>query len=89
MEKGRQLVLVQVPRAERYLAVATASILSRDRFLARLEWLSQKYGIELPKGASEAVVVAGKKIVSEMGAQTLRKVAKLHHRTTRKVMENG
>ncbi len=89
MEKGKQLQLIQVPKGERYLAVAAASILSRDRFLSRLETLSEEYGIELPKGASEAVVTAAERIVVEKGAQELRKLAKLHHRTTFKVMGRG
>ena len=87
MEKGKQLQLIQVPKGERYLAVAAASILTRDKFLARLEKLSQEYGIELSKGASEAVIVVAKQIVANKGSGELRKVAKLHHKTTHKIME--
>lgn len=76
-----------MPKGERYLAVAAASILTRDRFLARSEKLSQEYGIELPKGASEAVVTAAKRIMEEKGPEELRKVAKLHHKTTHKIVE--
>ena len=86
MEKGRQLKLVQVPRAERYLAVAAASILSRERFLSRLEKLSEKYGIGLPKGASHNVAEAARSMVKRDGPEELKKVAKLHHRTTEKVL---
>jgi ribonuclease HIII len=85
MEKGKQLQLIQVPRGERYLAVAAASILTRDKFLARMERLSQEYGIELPKGASEVVVKTAKRIVEEKGRDELQKVAKLHHKTTQKI----
>jgi ribonuclease HIII len=67
--------------------VASASILTRDKFLARLERLSQEYQIELPKGASEAVVIAGKQIIAKKGPDDLRKVAKLHHKTTNKIFE--
>lgn len=87
MEKGKQLQLIQVPKGERYLAVAAASILTRDKFLARLEKFSQEYGIELPKGASEAVVTAAKQIIEKKGLEELRKVAKLHHKTTHKIVE--
>jgi ribonuclease HIII len=84
MEKGKQLQLVQLPRAERYPAVAAASIVARDRFLTRLENLQQTYGIELPKGASN-VVNAARLFVQKHGLESLRKVAKLHHKTTLKV----
>jgi len=76
-----------VPKGERYLAVAAASILSRDRFLTRLGKLSQEYGIELPKGASEAVITVAKQIVAKTGPEELQKVVKLHHKTTHKILE--
>jgi len=86
MEKGKQVHLIQVPKGERDLAVAAASILSRDRFLARLEKLGQEVKTKLPKGASKTVVAVAKKIVEEKGAQELRRLAKIHHRTTSKVL---
>jgi ribonuclease HIII len=45
MDKGKNLQLIQIPKGERYMAVAAASILARDRFLARMENLSETYGI--------------------------------------------
>ncbi len=88
MEEGRKIQLLQIPKAERYIAVAAASILARDRFLARIEKLGQKYKTILPKGASDSVVAAAKLIVQSVGTGELRNVAKLHHKTTQKVTEN-
>jgi ribonuclease HIII len=85
MDQGKRLHLIQVPRGERYLAVAAASILARDRFLAHLKKFGQEYGMVLPKGASGAVVEAAKAILHAKGIPALRKVAKLHHKTTTKV----
>lgn len=85
MEHGKRLQLVQLPKGERYLAVAAASILARDKFLARLESFRQSYGINLPKGASDTVVDAAKLFVENHGFEALRKIAKLHHKTTEKV----
>ena len=85
MEKGKRLQLVQVPKGERYLAVAAASILARDRFLSRLDQFREAYGMEFPKGASDTVVNAAKLFVRKHGLEALRKVAKLHHKTTEKV----
>jgi ribonuclease HIII len=87
MEKGKGLELIQVPKGERYIAVAAASILARDRFLSRMEKLSQEYGIVLPKGASDVVVQPARLIIEKKGIGELKKVAKLHHKTTKKVLE--
>lgn len=90
MEKGRQLNLKQITKGERYIAVAAASILARDKFLTRMDKLSQDYGVEIPKGASDTVINAARDIVNRKGPEELRKVAKLHHKTTEKILEpNG
>lgn len=87
MQRSRNLKLIQVPKGERYLAVAAASILARDCFLRRLEEIGQQVGVELPKGASEAVIRAAKTITSRAGIDELRKVAKLHFKTTSVVVD--
>ena len=86
MEKGKTINLLQTPKAERFIAVAAASVLARDRFLSRLIQLSNEAGITLPKGASPAVVGAAKQIVQEHGPEALRKFAKLHFKTTASVL---
>jgi len=87
MPKGRTLKLTQLPKGERYIAVAAASILARDRFLSHLDKLSQEQGVVIPKGASDAVVNVGKEVVKQKGASELRKLAKVHHKTTEKVLK--
>jgi ribonuclease HIII len=86
MEKGKGLKLAQTPKGERYIAVAAASILARDRFLARLEKLSRRYEISLPKGASDIVVQIARQIVDKKGPEELKNIAKLHHKTTQKII---
>jgi ribonuclease HIII len=86
MEKGKKLQLIQTPKAERYTAVAAASILARDRFLWRMERMSHEYGISLPKGASDRVIQPALDIIKKRGIDELRKVAKLHHKTTQKIL---
>jgi ribonuclease HIII len=81
MTLGRQLELIQRHKAEEDLAVAAASILARDEFVARLARLSKEYEMELPKGASAAVDNAAKEFVERHGADALGQVAKLHFRT--------
>ena len=79
--------LIQMPKAESDIAVAAASIIARDIFLQQLEKLSNKYQIQLPKGASQ-VIDAGKQFVKQHGAESLRHVAKLHFRTTMDIIGN-
>jgi ribonuclease HIII len=86
MEKGKALKLIQTPKAERFIAVAAASVLARDRFLSRLSHLSEEAGVRLPKGASSAVIEAARQIVQERGANALGKFAKLHFKTTTSVL---
>jgi len=86
LRKGREIELVQMPRAEEDPAVAAASILARAEFLARLGDLSRTVGIELPKGASELVEAAAVKLVREKGPDILQTVAKTHFKTTVRVL---
>ncbi|MBM3848027.1 MAG: ribonuclease HIII, partial [Verrucomicrobia bacterium] len=86
MSLGRELELVQRHKAESDLAVAAASILARNEFVTRLARLSKDCGISLPKGASSAVEAAAKEYVARHGAEALGKVAKLHFRTSARVL---
>jgi ribonuclease HIII len=86
MERGKKIELIQRHKAESDIAVAAASIIARDEFVARLHRLSKKYGVELPKGASAAVEEAGRELVKKHGAEILSKVAKTHFRTTQKIL---
>ncbi|MEW5900018.1 MAG: ribonuclease HIII [Acidobacteriota bacterium] len=86
MKKGKNLELVQKPKAEEDLAVAAASLLARAEFLRRLHFLSQDVGIDLPKGASLLVEEAGVKLVRLHGASILDKVAKKHFKITERIL---
>jgi ribonuclease HIII len=83
--RSKQLILIQKPRAEIEIGVATASILARYTFLQWLDTTSKQYGITLPKGASDAVILAAKSFVATHGRGELKKVAKLHFKTTERI----
>ncbi len=85
-EKGKKLKLIQMPKAEQHIAVAAASILARARFLEKLSKLASMHKVDLSKGASNAVISNGKKIVELYGKEGLRKLSKLHFKTTKKVL---
>jgi ribonuclease HIII len=86
LKKGREIELVQMPRAEEDPAVAAASILARAEFLTRLRFLSRDVGLDLPKGASDQVESAAVKLVREKGPDVLARVAKVHFKTTVRVL---
>ncbi len=80
------LKVFQFPKAEVDLAVAAASILAREAFLNWLDRTSVTVGVTLPKGASPQVVEAAKAIAATGGPKALAQVAKLHFKTTEKVL---
>ena len=73
--------IIQIPKAERDIAVAAASIIARDAFLSGMEALSEEYGICLPRGSYQ-VIEAGREFVALHGNDALGDVAKLHFRLT-------
>lgn len=79
---GKQIKLIQTPRAEVHTAVAAASILARVQFVTKLSQLSDRAGLRLPNGASGAVVQAGKALFRQQGRAALGEFAKLHFKTT-------
>jgi len=85
MERGRKVRVDEHPRAERDLAVAAASVVARDAFLAGLDRLSREAGIDLPKGATHVVATA-QRVVRQGGRDLLERVAKLHFKTTASVL---
>jgi ribonuclease HIII len=88
MAETRQagLDVYQFPKAEADIAVAAASILAREAFLDWLDRTSSRLGVTLPKGASPQVVEAAKRIAATGGKEALTEVAKLHFKTTEKVL---
>ncbi|MFL5901781.1 MAG: ribonuclease HIII [Solirubrobacterales bacterium] len=78
--------IIQVTKAEADLAVAAASILAREAFLAWLARKSAELGFTLPKGASPQVIETGRRIIAELGESALGDYAKLSFKTTKKVL---
>lgn len=85
-ERGREVRLVQMHRAEGDPAVAAASILARAEFLRRLDRLGRTAGTRLPKGASSQVEAVARAVVSSRGPDILTEIAKRHFKTTQRVI---
>jgi len=85
MEKGRKIKLIQVPKAERDIAVATASILARDKFLWKMDDLSKTYSLNFPRGAGEKVEEVGREFIKLYGISALQNVAKIHFSNTLRI----
>ena len=85
LEKGKTITLYQMHKAEANIAVAAASILARSEYVTRLNKLSSKYNLELPKGASSKTLEIAREFVEQYGMQELRDVAKLHFKTTKQI----
>lgn len=82
---GRKLTLRQETKAEKYIAVAAASILARDEFNKWFYKIKRKQKLELPKGASAIVEEKAKEIKNKYGREVLKTLAKLHFKTTKKI----
>jgi len=73
----------EVPRAERHLAVAAASVLARERFLRQMAELSDRWAVDLPLGSGSPVAKAFDRLWAVHGDALLRDdglraVAKIH-----------
>jgi len=88
LREGVRLPVEIRPRAEDNPAVAAASVLARAEFLLGLRELGNEHGVELPKGAGLPVERMARRLYQEGGRGALEAVAKIHFKTTEKVIRN-
>ena len=81
LTRGREIRLDQRTKAESNVAVAAASILSREQFLRGMAKLEAEFGIELPRGAGPQVKAAGRSLMERFGASVFERCAKTHFKT--------
>ena len=82
-KRGKELELHQFHKAEKYTAVAAASILARERFDNWFDIKEKELNLKLPKGASARVTETSKYIKGEFGAEFLARLTKTHFKTNR------
>jgi ribonuclease HIII len=78
---------VQVPKAEKYIGVAAASILARNQMN---KWFKERRneGFNVLKGASQEVENEARKILNNGNKDKMNELIKLHFKTTKKIFEN-
>jgi ribonuclease HIII len=69
--------------------VAAASIVARAEFVRQMNQLSKLVGFKLQKGAGPLVKKQALDIISQLGVQALKDVAKLHFRTAYEVVKEA
>ena len=87
-QRGRSINLTQVTKAEKFTAVAAASILARESVVKWFKIQSKKYKVEIPKGSSSEVEVAAKHLLEKYGKEIIKKLVKVHFKTSNKVFNN-
>jgi ribonuclease HIII len=81
MPRGKKLIIEQMHKAERDIAVAAASVLARDIFVKELKKLSDEMGMPLPKGAGPKIPETLNNLLQSKGPACLPHVAKCHFKT--------
>jgi ribonuclease HIII len=84
-ERGRSINLKQVTKAEKFTAVAAASILARESVIDWFNSQSKKYKLDIPKGSSTDVDIFAKQFLEKYGDEVIRKLVKLHFKTSNRV----
>jgi ribonuclease HIII len=87
-KKQTEVSLTQRHKGESDPVVAAASILARAAFVEGIDLLGKQYEMELPKGASDKVIQAGKLLVRTFGKGVLEQVAKMHFKTAEIVLND-
>ncbi|WP_312094214.1 ribonuclease HIII [Niallia sp.] len=87
LKKGKKIQLVQFHKAESDIAVAAASILARATFLEEIKRIEKDLNIKIPLGSGKSVVDTGVAIGRESGIKSLEKVAKIHFKTYKNIID--
>ncbi len=83
------LRVVEVPRAERHLATAAASVLARAAFIDGVADLEREWAVDLPLGSGSPVGPALRRWAEIHGKDTLDRVAKTHFKNVQSFIHDG
>ena len=82
-----KIELLQVPKAERDLAVAAASIIARYHYLDSLKLLKKKYGLDFNAGSGSQSLDTGVAFARKYSLERLQEVAKIHFKNYTNIQE--
>ena len=85
LEKGKKINLRQESKAEKYTAVAAASILARAEVINWFDSANKKYKTIIPKGASSKVEETAVRLMETIGEEEIKKLIKFHFKTSKKI----
>lgn len=83
--EGKNLLLHQMTKAERFTAVAAASILARNKLNQWFDGKGKELNVVLPKGASSGVEDKAVELKNKYGSGFLTDLVKLHFKTSVKI----
>jgi ribonuclease HIII len=72
----------------RFPSVALASVIARYSFLVKMASLSEKYGMQIPFGASQRVDAFAQKFIDKFGLAELDKVAKTNFKNYQRLLKD-
>lgn len=78
--------IIFMPKAEKNIAVAAASILARDALIKSTENMNKYYNFNFPLGANKIVIEKGKEFVKNFGEEELKNVCKMHFKTSKEIL---
>ncbi len=87
-KRAPKLRVTEVPRAERHLATAAASVLARAAFVEGVGKLEQFAATDLPLGSGSPVGPALRRYVEIHGVAALGQVAKLHFKNVQRFIQD-
>ncbi|GAB6283375.1 MAG: hypothetical protein STSR0008_21400 [Ignavibacterium sp.] len=85
-EKQIKINTIQETEAEKYVGVAAASILAREKLILWFNEKNNELGVQLNKGASNLVDEKAKIILQKFGKEKLYRLVKLHFKNTQKIL---
>jgi ribonuclease HIII len=86
-KKNIDLNLYQTPKAERYTAVAAASILARAKVVDWFNIKSREVGFQIPKGGGSSVNISAKRVLSQYDDNYLMKLIKFHFKNSQSIFK--
>lgn len=86
-KKNINLNLYQTPKAERYTAVAAASILARAKVVDWFNIKSREVGFQIPKGGGSSVNISAKRVLNQFDDNYLMKMIKFHFKNSQSIFK--